>query len=365
MTIKQQAARVLFLILKEKADVKELDKEIKSLDYPVWQALCQAVLDKGIFPLFYDKLTALKLKSFPSEFLHQFKEAYLLNLQKNLLYEKEFLKIASHLRKFNIEIMALKGPIFARLFYQDMGLRNAPVDLDILIKEENLAQAQGVLKELGYSHLQIEHKRDFLQSSRFARQVYQFCLKKKNQDSFGVCLDIHTSIRGFCKQNQIHELWQQARYIKLGQNDILMLSNEDLLLYLSVISISLLEFVQLRYLYDIHRLVTVCQELDWDKLLYKVKDCNLSACFYFPLFLSNTIFGSSIPAQVLNSCKPSFMQKRLIDLYINEERILSMEHKDFSRLERLLISRYLYSKNWAEFFNKALTRKKVFSLKGG
>ena len=363
MTLTKQVAELLLLVLRERTESKEFEQGIRNFDYSDWQALSRLVINQGIFALFYGRLSTLKPKGLPSDFLHQFKDAYLLNLQRNLFCEQELLKIIFHLARYDIAVIALKGPILARLFYQDMALRQAPVDLDLLVKKETLPQAQRILEKIGYRPLQIEPKKDFLQPIRLNHQITQICLGKKTPDLWNFSLDIHTSIRGFYRQAQIQALWQQARYVNADKEEVLVLSNEDLLLYLSVISISLLESVQLRYLYDIHRLITVCKkELDWDRLLYKAKDYNLCTCLYFPLALSRSLFCTEIPNNILKSIAPGWVPKKLINLWINKEQLLLYpDGIKFNLVARLILCRYLYSRGWFDFLNKLFTRL----IKGG
>jgi hypothetical protein len=358
MTLTKQVVELLLLVLRESTETKELQQCIQKFGYSDWQALYESVIKQGIFPLFYSRLISLKPRGLPSDFLHKFKDAYLLNLQRDLFCEQELLKITSHLAGYDIAVIALKGPILARLFYQDMALRQAPVDLDLLIKKETLPQAQRILEEIGYGSLQVEPKKDFLQPVRLNHQITQLCMGKKTHELWNFTLDIHTSIRGFSRQEQIQALWQQARYVSVGEGKVLVLSNEDLLLYLSVISISLFESVQLRYLYDIHRLVTACKkELDWDKLLFKAKDYNLSLCLYFPLALSRSLFATEIPDNFLKNISPRRVSKKLINLWINKEQLLL--HPDgiqFNLVARLILCRYLYSRDWGDFLNKVFHR---------
>lgn len=354
----KQLSELLVSVLKERTEPKAVNQVIGNLNHSDWQALFKVVVNLGLFPSFYNRLSALKLDGLASDFLHQFKDAYLLNLQKNLFCEQELLKIISHLKSYDIEVIALKGPILARLFYQDMAFRQAPADLDLLVKKEDLPQARRILEEIGYSRLQIEPKKDFLQPAQLDNQITQICLTKKTHDLWSFSLDIHTSIRGFFRREQINSLWQQARYVSAGEADVLLLSNEDLLLYLSVISLSLLESVQLRYLYDMHRLVSVCQkELNWDKLFYQAKKYDLSSCLYFPLVLSRSFFATEIPDNFLKNISPCRSHKKFVNLCIDQEQLLLHPNGiQFNLIARLIFCRYLYSRDWGDFLKKLFTR---------
>lgn len=358
MTLTKQAAEFLLMLLREKTETEELQRSLGNLGSYDWQALRKSVINQGLFSLFYNRLSTLKPRGLPSDFLQQFKQAYLLNLQRNLFYEQELFKIISHLQKYNIAVIALKGPIFARLFYQDLALRQAPIDIDLLVKDETLPEIQRILSEIDYVPLQTEPKEDFLQPARLNHQITQICLSNKKHDLWNFTLDIHTCVRGFFEQEQIQGFWQRARYLTLGEQRVLVPSNEDLLLYFSIISISLLESVQLRYLYDIHRLVTVCKkELDWNRVSYQTKDYNLDTCLYFPLALSRSLFSTEIPDSMLKDIHPNWIAEKLINLWIDKERLLLYpDGIKFNFIARLILSRYLYSRDWGDFLNKLFIR---------
>ena len=86
MILSKQPAEFLFSLLREKVEPEKLQRSISNLDSADWQALCGSVINQGLFPLFYSRLSALKPKGLPSEFLQQFKNTYLLNLQRNIFF---------------------------------------------------------------------------------------------------------------------------------------------------------------------------------------------------------------------------------------------------------------------------------------
>lgn len=359
----REIKQVFLYTLQEDDNRDEINKRIRQFNNNDWQILYELVTKSGLFCVFYIKLLSLKLENIPLKFLSKLKNAYFLNLKRNTLLERELCSILTYFKELNIPVIPLKGPTLARYLYDDLGLRWASCDLDLLVKYEAMDEAGEKLGELGYRFSLIDYKRDFLCPIGLSKQVRQIMLNKSMDETLNISLDLHWCIRGFFFDASIQELWQEAGYFNLDGQKILMLSNEDALLYLSTISISTLEFVQLKYIYDIHRLATVFgKELDWNKLLRKAKHSNLENCLYFPLKFSKILFSTDIPNTFLDEIKPGWLTRKLISIWINEKSVLEFGQKIQSNyFLRYLLGRYLYSSSLSDFLKKSFGR----ILKGG
>ena len=351
----REVENVFLSVLREDSDRDHTNKEIQDFTACDWDKLYESAIQSGLFPVFYNRLLGLELNNIPADFLSRLKNIYFLNLRRNILLEQELFRILAYFKELNIPVMPIKGPILARCLYNDVGLRQASCDLDLLVKYETVNQAKDKLRELGYGLSLIERKRDFLHPVDLSRQVEQIVLTKGIDSKLSITLDLHWCIRGFFSDRGIQKLWQEAGYFALDGQKILMPSHPDHLIYLSLISISTLEFVQLKYLYDIHRLVTVFgKELDWEELLYKIEHSNLRNCLYFPLRLSAVLFSTDIPKEFLDNIRPNWITRRLISVFINERSILDFRQKTkISYPLRYLLGRYLYSNSFADFLRKS------------
>lgn len=350
--------QVFLYTLQEDGNREEIHKRIQQFNDNDWQILYELVTKNGLFPIFYTKFSSLKLENLPTEFLSKLKNLYFLNLKRNILLEQELFKILAYFQELNTPVIPIKGPILARYLYNDLALRQTPGDLDLLVRYEGLDGVREELTKLNYFFCGIEPKRDFLFPIGLSKQVEQIMFSKCIDETLNINLDLHWCIRGFYIINDIQRLWQEARPFDLDGQKILMLSNEDTLIYLTIISISILEFVQLKYIYDIHRLVTAFkEELDWDKLLCKAKNLNLENCLYFPLKLSTILFLTDVPKAFLSNIEPDWIPRRLIGLYINEKSTLEIKQKVHSAFFlRYLLGRYLYSGSLNEFLGKSFRR---------
>lgn len=349
---------VFLSVLGDDSDRDKINKGIGYFQAGDWENLYGLAAKSGLFPIFYIKLSSLNLTNIPAEFLSRLKNIYFINLKRNTLLEQELLRVCAYLKELNIPVMPLKGPTLARYLYNDLGLRRASCDLDLLVKYETMSNVWEKLAELGYLLSGFEYKRDFLCPVNVSRRIEQVTLTKNIGKTWGINLDLHWCIRGFFTDSSIQQLWQEARYFALDGREILMLSNEDTLINLGIISISTSEEVQLKYFYDMHRLVTVFREvLDWDRLLQKVRHLNLENCLYFPLKLSADLFFTRIPERFLNKIRPNRLIGSIIGFWINKRAMLEFKQKvQYSFFLRCLLARFLYSSSLIDFIRKSFRR---------
>jgi hypothetical protein len=133
----------------------------------------------------------------------------------------------------------------------------------------------------------------------------------------------------------------------LDGKEILLPSNEDLLLYLTFTAINYFRFIEIKYLYDIHRLITgFAKDINWDSVANEAKQLNLDTALFFALSLAKDLFGTDISKEVLGRLRPGFIKERICKIWINKTSVLRLKEKiapDY--IWRLFAYNYLYSKN--------------------
>src|SRR3989338_400160 len=202
----------------------------------------------------------------------------LLNLKRNLELDAELSRILSRLDGSGIEAIPLKGTALAKFIYGDVSLRPAPCDIDILVRREKVRAAEGILEDMGYSFCIPEEK-------IAARHEFNTQINLWKQGS-GILLDLQWALRDRFTPSHIEDFWKNARYASLDGQRILMPSTEDLLLYLALSAMSDFDFVQLKYIYDMHSLVMKSgKAIDWKVALEGAKKNYLTAPLFFSLSL--------------------------------------------------------------------------------
>ena len=120
--------------------------ELKSLDY---NRLFDLASGNGVLPLLYYQ--AKQFNIFPAEFINKLRLEYFKTAATNLLQLQEILRIIQIFDNANIDVIPLKGPVAAENIFDDIGLYPF-VDLDILVRSDDLDKSEEILKkEAGYS----------------------------------------------------------------------------------------------------------------------------------------------------------------------------------------------------------------------
>jgi hypothetical protein len=139
-----------------------------------------------------------------------------------------------------------------------------------------------------------------------------------------------------------------------------MPSDTNLLLYLALNSLSTFEFVELRYLYDIHMLIArSMKQEEWPEVLKKSRSWNLGCVLFFALALCQDLFNTPVPRDVLWQLRPHFLKRALLNIWINKRTILyHNQNIAASYTWRYFVSSYLYSRGILDC--SRLMHKKIF-----
>lgn len=346
---------VFLSVLQEDTPRNKIDKETKNFDATDWQRLYELAFQHGLFPIFYTQLLSLNLENIPPEFLSKLKNLYLLNLKRNILLEQELIKIITCLKENNILVIPLKGPVLARYLYNDLAKRAASSDLDLLVPYEKIAEAEARLKSDGFIHY---NKNYTYRPSIILRCARALHLNGKSEILGDYLLDLHWDLRGFFYDTHLELFWKNAKLINCNGNKILFPCDEDLILYLSQCASFNLEFINLKYIYDIYTMV-LGRRIDWQSLIERAR--GIDGCFslFICLKLARDLFHSGIPECLFSKIRPHFIKRNFLPLLFNKQNIFYRRKIiAYSYVWRYLTSSYLYSKDIFDCIR--ITYRKIF-----
>ena len=103
----------------------------------------------AVLPLVYQAIQRHAADIIPKACLAEFKQQNRHVVAQNLYMSAELLRIATLLQEKGINVLSFKGPVLSSLAYGDIALRQY-VDLDILIKKQDIVSAIAFLTEDGY-----------------------------------------------------------------------------------------------------------------------------------------------------------------------------------------------------------------------
>ncbi len=346
----------------------------KDLSASEWDYLFSFSMSHGIFPAFYRKLSDLKIENIPPDIREKYKQLYLSNLHRNMVMENEMFRVLSHLKKNNIPAIPLKGPVMAELLYKDIALRPAPCDMDILVPYEKVRETEKKLEEIDYipffesnfnevevNLLKRGYNLTLNQDMIDIMYKYRSELNFKKKSKASINIDLHWDFLGKFLNMRINDLWINAKEININKKNILMPSMEDLFFILMLASIAKYDYVPLKYIYDIHKLViTTGRDFNWDKLIEKVRKDKLEHVLYFTLCITEDLFKTPFPEKIIEKLKPDFLKEKILKKWLNKDIILNPENKiSSSYIWRFLTVNYLYTDNFLDFIK--LTCYRIFT----
>lgn len=272
-----------------------------------WSQLWDQAWHNGLAPLVFHNLRTLDITGrVPQAIWRQFEEDYYNTLSGNVLLEAEMVRVTDHLARHGIDRLLLKGMVLGELLYPDPALRPSS-DIDVMVRQEQLTQAQAVLHGLGYT-LQPGRQLDF----QLARS-YDIPYVRATADGQAVLLELHWHLAEPGLFNlDVGTLWARAWHLEVNGHVLPTLSLEDLLLHLTI-HIRKHRYVGLRWLVDVSELLRgYGEQLDWGYLTRTAQQAGAGTLFYVTLHLSQELMGVTVPAHVMHALRPGRLRRWLL-----------------------------------------------------
>src|SRR3989338_1990999 len=136
---------------------------LRQIAPPQWQQIDQLLTKNPTRQLIYFILKRKDcLEILPPAIKEKWQATYYYNLQRNILAIEQLKEIRDVFAGAGIEFILLKGLSLNFTVYNDLGARSS-MDIDLLVKKEQLQQARYQLERLGY-HLQSGARTDLLEN---------------------------------------------------------------------------------------------------------------------------------------------------------------------------------------------------------
>ncbi len=148
-----------------------------------WPNLVRQAERNGLGPLVYTHLKAAETP-IPKDTFRELQALYLRHQHTNRVRSQILAQILDAYRQTNIEALVLKGAALAHISYPQPGLRPMR-DIDLLVRESQMWQAQAVLEELGFNAPQ-----------RFPGQEthHHLAVASKQVEGFQVSVEVHHNL---------------------------------------------------------------------------------------------------------------------------------------------------------------------------
>lgn len=280
------------------------DREIKNISGIDWDKL---LLLTQLHDLTPPVAYHLKSQALPEKIQATLKQEYQYHLAHNMRLWQEFSEIHAACQKATIPVLPLKGMDTLIRFYPELNIRSM-VDIDILVREENLPQIENILLESGYQKNLAGLKEEYWRT----KQCHVAFAK-----SF-ILLEVHWQL-DFKRENRkiLPLLWQRTKEINLEGDSFRLLSPEDALFSLALHLRRFGKILALKQVRDAARIISYGQKaLDWDYLLKESSAGKTAAALYFLLTQVGLFTDVPIPPEVLNDLNISDFRRRSIKKFL-------------------------------------------------
>lgn len=257
-----------------------------------WSYVLRMAQRHAVVALLYGQLHGAEAGLVPADVLLAIKEAYRAGAQQSLGLTGELLRLLDLFAAHGVGAIPLKGPAVAAMAYGSPGLRRF-VDLDILVRREDVLRAKALLLAHGYrSDLPVaeRHEQIYLRT----HYVYEF-----ERDDGAVRLELHYRLRPryFAFGLDAAQLWDRLEPIAIAGREVRGLSAEDTLLFLCAHGANHW-WERLSWICDLAELIRRRPQLDWETVQRRAQALGGERMLLLGLLLARDLLGAPIPATI-------------------------------------------------------------------
>jgi Uncharacterised nucleotidyltransferase len=269
------------------ASIRERAQE--SLD---WSKILELSEYHGLVPLLYKNLSAVSSDLVPAEVLTRLRQKAHAGALLNQALAKELMALCEAFTVRGVPTIPIKGATLAVLAYGDLALRDFS-DLDLLVPENALEEAQVVLSTLGYERRSVAAGQSDLQHDDGPYQVFV-----KRRTLCRVDLQWVMAHQHFSFRLDRPEFWARRVAVAFQNQTVPGLAPEDLLIVLCVHG-SKHAWEHLKWVCDVAELVRSHPNFDWNQVFVRASTWRCRRMLYLGLAVAHLLLGTPLPAAVL------------------------------------------------------------------
>jgi hypothetical protein len=286
--------QLLLHCARSKPDVRSI-KELVSQNVN-WQLLLELAQQHYVRPLLLQSLKSVCWDVLPQAIKLGLERFYRANVEKNLFFTRELLRLLELFQQNQIPIATFKGPVLAASLYGDVALREFS-DLDLLIHEADLSEAEHILAACGY-------RADFPDENyRAAFLGYQGQYAFRHGKT-GIAIDLHWRLasKGITFPIQATEIWPSLEHVAIAGRTVPTLAHDDLALFLAAHG-TREGWRSLGWVCDFAEFVRSDYDIDWMAILARARRSHSARPFLLAILLASTLLGAHAPAELLDKAQ--------------------------------------------------------------
>ena len=254
-----------------------------------WKRLLAAARRHGLVPLLYTHLQSACAEEMPESILLKLGRQFMLNAARNLSMTAELVRILALFEDHGIPALPYKGPLLAESIYGDVALRQFE-DLDILVPESKVAEAETLLRQQGYQ-VALELPQDRM--AAYCRMKHEIPYLHPGKS---ILIELHWKISPifFHFPIDMERLWRRTEWITLAGSRVRSLSKEDALLILCANG-SRHFWEKLESVSVVAEMLRIYPEMNWEYLFGLARDLRSEQALLLGLLISHNLFNTEIP----------------------------------------------------------------------
>ena len=257
-----------------------------------WEVVRNMAQYHGVVPLLYRNLSAIAPDLVSSEMLGRLRRLTQAGQLLNRELAKELVVLSEVFTTSSVPVVPIKGATLAVSAYGDLALRDFS-DLDLLVPESSIAEAQAVLLAQGYEGGAASREPSNIHHDEGPYHVF----RKKGTLS-RVDLQWVMAHEHFAFRLDRPEFWKRSSPVDFEGKTIRCLSPDDLLIVLCVHG-SKHAWGLLKWVCDVAELLRSHPNLDWDRCFRSATNFRCRRMLEMGLSLAHLVLDAPLPERVV------------------------------------------------------------------
>ncbi|MDS0300236.1 nucleotidyltransferase family protein [Halogeometricum sp. S1BR25-6] len=289
------AGKILFYIVQSAGGSDNADKHIHKIacEDPDWERILPLAASHGLTSHLRESIKPVQSK-IPEKVYQSLESQYRMNGVKNLQHTEELHSVLEAFKESGIQAIPYKGPVLSEFAYGDLNARWFK-DLDVLVRQQDLARAREILREAGYEQTNArEIPLQKLVDESFFRWERELRFENENEN---IQIELRPQFTGGNASNArvVTDLWKRRTPLTVGGRTLQALSPEDRALLLLTHG-SKHGWARLSWVCDIAALFH--RDIEWETVLTRAEGYGWKTAVLFGLSVTAELAKVEIPEKV-------------------------------------------------------------------
>ena len=261
----------------------------------------------GLMPLAFGHVLGRFADAVPEQHRALMREEFTHNAARNVWLTAELCQVLGAFEREGVPAVPYKGPVLAAQAYGDLKLRSF-VDLDVLVRKDDMARAGPILSALGY------RPRLNLTAAQEEALFRSECDRVYLKEGRNVVLEVHWAVVPpyYGLPIEADDVLADLRRAELGGAQVGIPAPETMVLLLCVNGTKDL-WARLEQVSALSELLRGSPGLDWEKVTRAAARLNFTRALLVGLSLAHGLLGAPLPGEILEMAAADGAVRRLAD----------------------------------------------------